>query len=195
MGSSLIFESRFDKSDMENLTEEERNKCHKIQGAKILGIQVEKDSNDCKFNSTNGEKTSSQSVDRFQQKSKGSFPPIDREGDGALSEWNSKVQEEVGEGKYKYLLTGQKRLKNRYCNKKNYICLLFTQDTYRPLPIRRKMGLIVNILNTVAVEKLKHPDKKPINITNVKTVLLPAYNEYCLMMPGSTCDTGMYPDT
>ena len=102
MGSSLIFESRFDKSDMENLTEEERNKCHKIQGAKILGIQVEKDSNDCKFNSTNGEKTSSQSVDRFQQKSKGSFPPIDREGDGALSEWNSKVQEEVGEGKYKY---------------------------------------------------------------------------------------------
>ena len=111
MGSSLIFESRFDKSDMENLTEEERKKCHKIQGAKILGIQVEKDSNDCKFNSTNGEKTSSQSVDRFQQKSKGSFPPIDREGDGALSEWNSKVQEEVGEGKYKYLLTGQKRLK------------------------------------------------------------------------------------
>ena len=54
------------------------------------------------------------------------------------------------------------------------------------------MGLIVNILNTVAVEKLKHPDKKPINITNVKTVLLPAYNEYCLMMPGSTCDTGKY---
>ena len=111
MGSSLIFESRFDKLDMENTTEEERNKCHKIQGAKILGIQVEKDSNDCKFNSTNGEKTSSQSVDRFQQKSKGSFPPIDREGDGALSEWNSKVQEEVGEGKYKYLLTGQNRLK------------------------------------------------------------------------------------
>ena len=55
------------------------------------------------------------------------------------------------------------------------------------------MGLIVNILNTVAVEKLKHPDKKPINITNVKKVLLPAYNEYCLLMPGSTCDTGMYP--
>ena len=70
--------------------------------------------------------------------------------------------------------------------------MLFTQDTYRPLPIRRKMGLIVNILNTVAVEKLKHPDKKPINITNVKRVLYSAYNEYCLMMPGSTCDTGNY---
>ena len=54
------------------------------------------------------------------------------------------------------------------------------------------MGLIVNILNTVAVEKLKHPDKKPINITNVKRVLYSAYNEYCLMMPGSTCDTGIY---
>ena len=56
------------------------------------------------------------------------------------------------------------------------------------------MGLIVNILNTVAVEKLKHPDKKPINITNVKRVLYSAYNEYCLMMPGSTCDTGIYSD-
>ena len=54
------------------------------------------------------------------------------------------------------------------------------------------MGLIVNILNTETVTKLKHhPGGKPINITNVKKVLLPAYNEYCLRMPGSTCDTGM----
>ena len=57
------------------------------------------------------------------------------------------------------------------------------------------MGLIVNILNTETVTNLKHQDGKlngkKINITNVKKVLLPAYNEYCLRMPGSTCDTGM----
>ena len=98
MGSSLIFESRFDRKDQENMSEEDRNKCHKIGGAKVLGIQLEKDSNDCKRNTTNSEKTSKHSVDKFQQKSKGSFPPVDR--DGALSEWNSKVQEQVGTGKY-----------------------------------------------------------------------------------------------
>ena len=97
MGSSLIFESRFDRKDQENMSEEDRNKCHKIGGAKVLGIQLEKDSNDCKRNTTNSEKTSKHSVDKFQQKSKGSFPPVDR--DGALSEWNSKVQEQVGTGK------------------------------------------------------------------------------------------------
>ena len=96
MGSSLIFESRFDKKDMAETSEEDRNKCHKIQGARILGVSLEKDSNNCQGNISNSEKTSSQSVDKFQQKSKGSFPPVDR--DGALSEWNSKVQEEVGEG-------------------------------------------------------------------------------------------------
>ena len=98
MGSSLIFESRFDRKDQENMSEEDRNKCHKIGGAKVLGIALEKDSNDCKRNTTNSEKTSKHSVDKFQQKSKGSFPPVDR--DGALSEWNSKVQEQVGTGKY-----------------------------------------------------------------------------------------------
>merc|ERR1712083_401589 len=47
MGMSRSFETRYNADETKKLTKEQRKSCSSREGAKLLGIQVEKDKNEC----------------------------------------------------------------------------------------------------------------------------------------------------
>ena len=53
---------------------------------------------------------------------------------------------------------------------------------------------IVNLLETKAMMNIAHPSgpykDQRLNLTNIKEVLVPAYNDYCAQMPGANCNVG-----
>ena len=94
MGSSFSFESRYNKEETNNYSTKQKKECSTKSGARIFGIQAEKDESQCTGtlnDTTAGENTA---VNRFSSTTIGSFPA----GGGTLAEWSTQLQQMAAEG-------------------------------------------------------------------------------------------------
>ena len=101
MGSSIAFETRYNRTETTNNDQNTLKKCNTKTGAKILGIQVEENKDTCKDSLNDTTQGESTSVKRTTQTTIGSFPAKS----GSISGWSEQLQEMAKEGKILQILS------------------------------------------------------------------------------------------
>ena len=94
MGSSIAFETRYDKSETMNYDQNKLKECNTRTGAKVFWLKVEDDKNGCEGSLEDTTKGSDTSVKRTTQTTIGSFPAES----GSITGWSEQLQEMAGKG-------------------------------------------------------------------------------------------------
>jgi hypothetical protein len=99
MGSSIHFETRYNKSETINSNKDQRKHCNSRQGMRIFGFQTEKDTNGCEGLFSDNTLGDIDGVRRAMQKTTGAYPVPFKGASVSLSAWSNQLQTMHNKGK------------------------------------------------------------------------------------------------